>query len=288
VPPFAPPPRLGLIQARAAPVAVLFRRGPSRRVELVRWDTRADTFQRGHWFHGRIYDRRSDLSPDGALLVYFAARHTVRAGEPPWAYSWTAVSRPPWLTALALWPKGDSWWGGGAFADNRTLLLNHRPHEAEPHPEHRPRGLRVVPDPDACGEDDPLYGRRLERDGWRLHQAWEGSLGSYRAGWVTAAPEIRSRGHRAHDLRLRFERWRRGRRHFHLFAVLAPNGEELLELGEVDWADWDHAGRLIVLRGGAVHAAPVDGARIGDLRTLVDLTADVPEPRAPPEWARSW
>lgn len=287
MPTVAPPPRLGLIQARAAPVAVLFRRGPSRRVELVRWDTRADTFQRGHWFHGRIYHRRSDLSPDGTLLVYFAARHTVR-GDPSYTGSWTAVSRPPWLTALALWPKGDAWWGGGVFADPRTLLLNHRPHEAEPHPRHRPRGLRVVPDPDARGEDDPLYSRRLERDGWRLHQALEGGFATLRQGWVTTAPEIRSRGHRAHGLRLRMERWIAGWRRFDVFTVVAPDGEALLPLGEVDWADWDHAGRLIVLRGGAVHAAPVEGARVGDLRPLIDLSADVPEPRAPPAWATSW
>jgi hypothetical protein len=62
-----------------------------------------------------------DLSPDGELLVYFATSYL----KP--LRTWTAVSRPPYLTALALWPKGDAWGGGGLFRDNRTLQLNCRP-----------------------------------------------------------------------------------------------------------------------------------------------------------------
>src|SRR5688572_9568297 len=105
-----PPPRLALLFASHADVAVIFRRGPSKRVEVIRWDTARDTFERGQWFHGRIYERRSDLSPDGALLVYFASKFDrVTRSDRHYTNAWTAVSRPPWLTALALWPKGDCW-----------------------------------------------------------------------------------------------------------------------------------------------------------------------------------
>ncbi len=117
-----PSPRLSILFARAAPVAVIFRRGPTKQVELVRWDTRDDTFQRGHWFKGRIYDRRSDLSPSGELLVYFASQYNRRtlSARTGYTYAWTALSRVPWLTALALWPKGDCWWGGGLFEAERA------------------------------------------------------------------------------------------------------------------------------------------------------------------------
>ena len=74
----APHPRLAILFAARAPVAVIFRRGPSKRVEVIRWDTAHDTFERGHWFHGRIYTRRCDLSPDGELLVYFASKFNRR------------------------------------------------------------------------------------------------------------------------------------------------------------------------------------------------------------------
>ena len=56
----APHPRLAILFAARAPVAVIFRHG------------------RGHWFHGRIYTRRCDLSPDGELLVYFASKFNRR------------------------------------------------------------------------------------------------------------------------------------------------------------------------------------------------------------------
>src|SRR5688572_26912527 len=170
-----PAPRLHLIQASDADVAVIFRRGPSKRVELVRWDTKRDVFERGHWFHGRIYERRSDLSPDGELLVYFASKLGGRPpSDPSYTYAWTAVSKPPWLTALALWPKGNCWHGGGLFLGKRRLLLNHRPEVALPHPNHEPaHHLDVVPNPLAQGEDEPMYAQRLTRDGWKIIQEWD-------------------------------------------------------------------------------------------------------------------
>ncbi len=51
------------ILARDARTGVVFRRGPSRQVQLIRWDLRDDTFEHGQWFKGRIYERRCDLSP---------------------------------------------------------------------------------------------------------------------------------------------------------------------------------------------------------------------------------
>jgi hypothetical protein len=64
--------RLHMILARKAHTAVIFRRGPSKWVQLIKWNTDTDDFDLGQWFHGRIYERRCDLSPDGSLLVYFA------------------------------------------------------------------------------------------------------------------------------------------------------------------------------------------------------------------------
>lgn len=71
----------------------------------------------GQWFKGRIYERRCDLSPSGEKLIYFAAKYRSPL------YTWTAVSRPPFLTALLLWPKGDAWGGGGLFNNERTIGL---------------------------------------------------------------------------------------------------------------------------------------------------------------------
>lgn len=108
------PARLFMIFARRSPTAVIFRRGPSKWVQLIKWNTATDLFESGQWFNGRIYERRSDLSPDGSLLIYFAQKISARSmQDAEYTYAWTAISRPPFLTALALWPKGDCWHGGG-------------------------------------------------------------------------------------------------------------------------------------------------------------------------------
>jgi hypothetical protein len=60
-----PPARIYAIVAREADVAVVFRRGPSRQVRLLRWNLRTDEIEAGQWFKGRIYERRCDLAPMG-------------------------------------------------------------------------------------------------------------------------------------------------------------------------------------------------------------------------------
>ena len=91
-------PRLFVILARAAPVGVIFRRGPSKQVQLIKWDTSKDHFEYGQWFKGRIYERACDLSPNGDKLIYLAAKWGKKPIE-----TWTAISKPPYLTALVLW-----------------------------------------------------------------------------------------------------------------------------------------------------------------------------------------
>jgi hypothetical protein len=51
--PTEPTTRLHGFVAAAARVAVLLRRGPSKRVRLIRWDLTTDTFERGR-FDGSV------------------------------------------------------------------------------------------------------------------------------------------------------------------------------------------------------------------------------------------
>jgi hypothetical protein len=288
-----PPPRLAMLQARAADVAVIFRRGPGRQVELVRWDTARDVFERGHWFKGRIRHRRCDLSPDGRYLVYFASKITGRTlADTAYTSTWTAISRPPWLTALALWPKGDHWAGGGLFEDEHTLMLNHAPAQAAPHPAHRPgKKLRVRPNPRAGGEDDPIYSARLTRDGWELRQEGRTEWGGLDEGFRTTVPEVRRRAHPdGAPLHVQLTRRLDGYRYREAFRVRDRDGRDAAELPlGTEWADWDRGGRLVVLAEGRVQAAAVspDG-RVGPLDVLIDLTDDRFEARVSPPEARRW
>ncbi len=116
------PPRIEIVFAVSAPVAVILRRGPTRWVHVLKWDTRTDSIERGAWFKGRIYAERCALSPDGSLFFYFAVALHSASRENGFPLHWNAISRPPWLTALAMWPSAS--WGGGYFVTQRTIVLD--------------------------------------------------------------------------------------------------------------------------------------------------------------------
>lgn len=131
--------RLFVVLARDAPIGVILRRGPSKWVQVIKWDTQHDTFDDGAWFHGRIYENACDVSPDGKLFIYFAAKHDRHANDDEYGYVWTAVSRPPWLYALTLWPSPvGTWPGGGRFTDNSRVSLLTSGFCLTAHSKHRP------------------------------------------------------------------------------------------------------------------------------------------------------
>jgi hypothetical protein len=113
------PARVEAIIARNANVAVIFRRGPTRLVRMLKWNLRNDRIEGGQWIEARVHVSRSDISPNGKLVACFVASYRKMPG------TWTALSQPPWFTALAVWPKGDTWGGGGLFVSDDHFLLGH-------------------------------------------------------------------------------------------------------------------------------------------------------------------
>jgi hypothetical protein len=136
--------KLNFVFAREAPVAVIFNRKSRRWIQLVRWNTDTDEFESGHWLQGKIYAERCDLSPDGRYLVYFALKQTGVNFSAGYRRTFTAVSKPPWFSALALWPWTGTWGGGGRFNTNTELCLGCRLGLFPPHPDHLPIGLQIT------------------------------------------------------------------------------------------------------------------------------------------------
>ncbi|MBI2093698.1 MAG: hypothetical protein HYT88_03130 [Candidatus Omnitrophica bacterium] len=250
--------RLFAILARETPLAVVLRRGPSKQVQLIRWDRAKDRFEYGQWLKGRIYERRCDLSPSGDKLIYFAAKY-----KKP-LFSWTAVSRPPYLTALTLWPKGDGWGGGGLFKSEQAILLNHRADEMglakgfglPPQLKVLPFGVRP-----GWGEDDPIYHERLLRDGWRLTEEGKRTEHPYDPSskiWWTFDPPITYEKTRPHGgtkgvvLQMQIKgihEW--GGSTYVIEHQIRLGGEQLLiQLGRTDWADWDSNSDLLLAKDG--------------------------------------
>jgi hypothetical protein len=284
--------RLYVILARHAPFGVVFRRGPSKHVLLIDWNTADDTFQIGQWLKGRIYERRCDLSPKGDLLVYFAANYR----EP--LRSWTAISRPPFLTALAMWSKGDGWGGGGHFQTQTRLALNHREDEfslAEGFT--APRWLKVKPfgEHSGWGEDDPINAMQLERDGWKLVDQPTSYTNDFRAKvWMEFSPAVKWR--KPHpkwpkryslDLSILGIKEKDGPWYLTEHSILR-DGSQQDDLGRSDWADWSSSGDLLFAMDGCLYRTPCRDGMLGPLETSIKL-ADFSDLRfaaaeAPPQF----
>lgn len=296
---FVPPAvsvRLSVLVARRARVAVVLRRGPSKHVLLVRWDLTDDSFESGQWLKGRIYERRCDLSPRGERLIYFAANY----GAP--LRTWTAVSRPPYFTALALWPKGDGWGGGGLFATENEILLNH-PSDAMSLLDgvQLPRRVKVSQLPVAGrGEDDPIHRERMLRDGWALvdEGTWSDHSLYARMAWRCDPPETWTKAHpdRSLSARLRMRTLgiheRGGPWYVTHYDVLDKRGVVCRDLGRADWADWDPNGDVLFASHGKLHRIAVGAAREltrdATVRTLMDLSRETFKAREPAPECTSW
>jgi hypothetical protein len=287
--------RLFVLLARRAPVGVVFRRGPSKSVLLLRWNTNDDTFEQGQWLRGRIYERRCDLSPDGELILYFAANY-----RKPY-FSWSAISRSPYLTALAMWPKGDGWGGGGHFLSGRRIALNHRSHEmrlAEGFSV--PRWLRVEPfgKRPGWGEDDPVWSVRLERDGWKLIQYPTGTKDDFGAKvGIEFSPPIKWRKlnpkwPKQYSLEMAITGMHEKDGPWYLTEHSVDRiGRGTDKIGRSDWADWSHTGDLLFAMDGCLYRVPcVEGtlAALEDAKQIADFSSLQFENRKPSAEAQRW
>ena len=231
------PPRLSVLLASEAPVGVLLRRGPTKLVRLVIWDRAKDEFKPGPWFKGRIYADRSDISPDGRRLIYFAMGGLAWA-IPATGGTWTAISELPSLKALALWRQGDTWGGGGMFLSNKSYWIDEDANTSLIRDE---SGLRRE-----TYRPKVPYRSRLERDGWvcrNKSMILEKDIGR---GWILR----RTGGDAAYEL----ER----------------PAECKLEFPSWEWADWDRH-RLVWAEGGRLRTARLGTDKLGPVRTLYDF-----------------
>jgi hypothetical protein len=264
-------------------------------VLLIRWNLSDDTFDFGQWFKGRVYERRCDLSPEGDLLLYFAANYR----KPH--FSWSAVSRPPYFTALALWPKGDGWGGGGHFTSRTQILLNHRSHEmALAQGFSLPEGLSITQfgDRPGWGEDDPVWWDRLKREAWELTACPEPTENPFNSKvWIEFDPPIT--WEKAHPLlpdkyRLRMSilgfKERDGPSYLVEHMVIGGD-ESIGSIGRSEWADWSQTGDLLFSRSGCLFRLEHQGGIFGPIeasKQIADFSAlEFQEKRAPNDM-RDW
>jgi len=269
-------PRLFCIPARDATTIAVIRRGPSAWCHVSRWDPAQGTLDLGAWLHGTVYPQRCDLSPDGRWLASFVLKAGAR-----WSIGSTylAVSRLPWLTALAAWETCGTWTRGLTFVDDRERLDPGEPQAGDIGQMRRRFGLA---------------GTRAEsfaverRHGWtetadtppRSHaDAWDEQREVIMEKARPGGGRLMVRGRYA-AFRDMGPAWGAPR------YALDEAGHH--ELEGVQWADWDASGRLLVAttKGALeVRAEPFDAA---SAVWRYDLGPLRPQPTEPPAEASRW
>lgn len=269
-------------------MVAVFRRGPTAWSHVGRWDLAEGRYEPGAWLRGRIFPRRSDLSPDGRLLCYFAHKPTAtwEHGE-----AYVAVSRLPWLTALDAFPTCGTWTRGYHFTEDPPYGLHPTP--AVQFANERRRGWEEAPDSperdpaDTWDERRNARMRKRQPGGDRLlcveSLGWAG--GEFGVDQAVDGLRVRYRLERTGD---------RGRRD----DVAPLDGFEPLD--DLQWADWDPQGRLLAAtRDGRLQVRDLDAraastAGVGghdDRPTILfeeDLSGLEPDPVAAPDWAHEW
>ncbi|MCL4693816.1 MAG: hypothetical protein KJ060_15050 [Candidatus Hydrogenedentes bacterium] len=267
--------------AKDAPYAVIIRRGPAKSVATVGWDRATDTFTVGQWLRGRIYERRSDLSPDGKHLIYFAMNgkwHTDSKG------SWTAISRAPYLKAIGFWPKGDCWNGGGLFLSTGEYWLNAGCGTVES--VRTPPGLTRLEYPFSAyygGECPGVYYHRLIRDGWKL-VACERFRQPVDREWQFCQLNRNALPRNVHAIfeltlpggwtlrKLAYATCNRPGRgcYFDEHELENAGLDDILDCRDWEWADWDR-GRLVWAAGGRIQTGILSSKGVVDKRLLYDF-----------------
>jgi hypothetical protein len=282
-----PAPRLFGIAATEADVVAVLRRGPSGWTHVARWDVSPgcpdrQRFEPGAWVRSHLYQQSCDLSPDGRWLCYFTLDGN--ADWPP-GTTYVAVSRLPWVTALAAWGTQGTYTGGAHFVTD---------------------GPGDWPAPDV-GTVEPLLRRYGLATTVSLSFAVE-----RRRGWIElpdALVPIPERSRRTRPKRRpvagrprpgggspvwltacgAFAALRQGpRRPDGADYALrdAPDDPAGRPLPGVEWADWSRDGRLLVATDdGHLQIRDGDGRAV---RWDLDLTPLHPDPQPPPPEAGHW
>lgn len=270
------PPRIYCIPATKAPVVAVFRRGPTSWSHVGRWDLAKRSYEPGGWLRGRIFPRRSDLSPDGRFLCYFAHKPsaTWEHGE-----AYMALSKLPWLTALYAFRTCGTWTRGYYFSEEKNseeaeiaalpICYGLRPIPVIQFAIERRRGWSEAEDSEPRAAGDAWDQHRNAR--MRKRQpGGERVLGLESLGWAGGEFGV----DQAVD-GLRVSYW-----------LEADNDLQLLD--QAQWADWDQEGHLLVAtRTGKLQAWTL-GGNDWNLLFEEDLSLLEPKPAPAPAWAQQW
>jgi hypothetical protein len=267
------------MKAAHAPVACVIRRGPSAWVHVLLWHYDTGEIEPGAWTRIKLYPERCAISPDGRTLAVFAL-----GGD--WG-AYFAVSRAPWLHALAAWQTVGTWTSGSHLGQDRSLVLAGCADESP--------FVGAYPGPVACVpiETHWVLGRlfRERLTGWAIRAIRRGGVeGSHTPLWLSDVPAPLGSAPDAVVLgkpdptnperELVLVALDERTREFYLRV-----GDQMHPLEEVATADWTPEGSILAGTRSGVLAVFDDHRRVSWRHDLNGLR---PDPQPAPDWARSW
>ncbi len=267
----SPPPRLYGILATAAPVVLIFRRGPTDWFHLMRWWVDEARVEPGVWVRKRVFARHCDLSSDGELLLFLLSG-TVKGQFQVIG----GISRAPWLHPLASWDEHSTVSRGWCFATHGIA-----------HTWDKPRDVTLSTGRIVIQRNDNVSFVNELRRGWveapdcpprHPQDVWDENRSIVlQREWKASGDTLRLIGGR-HDS----EGGMDGKAPTYEVQFRSGNCTPLVEAA---WADWDHRGRLLV----ATHHGQLRVKEVGESSLITleehDLSAQIPNPQPPPEGA---
>jgi len=271
---------LYVLTATRAPVAAVFLRQPGKSWMVARWDLQTGELEQGAWLRGTLYPRRCDLSPDGTVLYYFLAKSSARpflgmTGR----QTFSALSKLPWVYALAAWRESGTWTRGYHFAEAGRWDIGEPQHGSADGLRTRLGLARTAPEQYATERrrgwvEHELCPPRDPHDAWDENRsvvlAKPAPTGAMRLvltdrGWDPQAPGAIDGRAPEYSLEI---------------------GERTTVLDDALWADWHPGGVLLVAtEDSRLQIREPDGRRVVVERDLSQLR---PDPRPAPSWAQRW
>lgn len=272
-------PRLFCITDPDARIAVVIQKQPKKWWLLGRWDLINGRYEEGAWFRGTLYPQRCDVSVGGRWFSYFALKYGSQ-----WAAggNYVAVSRLPWLNALAAWRESGTWSRGVHFVPDADGEMP-RPDVGDASPLKAICGMRFTAAAQFATErrrgwrESATSPQREETDDWdQLRSA----VVMEKPSPISSSVVLSVRG--------MFEAFREAPDPWAPDPTayrLNHNGEEFVLPG-TQWADWTCEGNLAVATAaGQLRILDRQGRSILHEEILGDRQ---PRPRPARAWAAEW
>lgn len=242
--------RLSCLQSSDKKTVVIYRRGPSKWTQLILWNLYTDQFTYGQWLKGNVYPQKSSISPDGKYISTAIAKYATEKSDNTSYNSWTAISKPPYFTALVTLLEKEGQARGGYFDHEGCFVFDGEKDQVEIK-YNSPQSsipLRFKPYPATMkiyGEF-PLHNKKLNESGWKITQAFEGDHNR------TISPQIRIKRWNS-NAQILLERYTDNFKIITKYYMIINGIKTFME--DVSWVELDYQNRLLMAKNGSVYVS---------------------------------